>query len=549
MRWTPGRARLAVLLIPAVVFAIKFRYVGSGDTVPAELLPVQVLTRGTLTFAPREATLPYWFHATPRGIVSSYPILPGLVNVPVFAAARLAGVPLEDNRLFLSHVTAALCALASIFFVYRILERLLASPGRALGFALVYAFCTEVWSMASRGLFQHGPALMFLSAGMYALLRGSRRADLAAGLLLCLAVLTRSTTVLLVLPLVAWAVLPRPRRLVPIAAGAAPAALLHAAYAWYYWGSPFSLAQPVGPAGFRGDAAQGLAGLLVSPSRGLFVFSPVFLFAIPAAVRAFRRTTDPTATLMRALALGSILTIALYARWHSWWGGHSFGYRLLAELALPLTLLVAWDWERIRASMPAHVLFVATVALSVVIHGLGSAEYPSRFNENVDVEQQRLWDVTDSELGMIGRKVLHWRVRTALDLLTPALRPVDPPRPGWRTTATASDMDAALDRPTGGVVRGWLAVIGWAKPAPDDFGEVLVTLSPGDRRLVPERFARPDVPAAVPRVGDASLAGFGLRLRPPRHLEAHALLVEVRDRRGEIRRFGPIDFLWGPPRR
>ena len=554
MRWTPGRARLAALVIPIVLFAIKFRYVGSGDTVPAELLPIEILVRGSLTFPQRPgAALPYWFHQTPHGVVSSYPILPGLLNVPAFVVARLAGADLYERRIFLSHVTAALCAVLSVLFVYLVLERLLPTPTRALCFALVYAFGTEVWSMASRGLFQHGPALMFLSGGLYALLRRTLRADLAAGALLCLAILTRSTAVLLVVPVVVWAAIPAPRRLLGLAAGAAPPALLHAAYAYRYWGSPFSLAQPVGTEGFNGDALQGLAGLLVSPSRGLLVFSPVFLFAIPAAIRAFRPTGDPRAPLMRALSVGVVLTIAVYSRWHSWWGGHSFGYRLLAELALPLTVLVAWDWERIRASSTARMLFASAVALSIVVHALGAFHYPTSFNSDVDVDQSRLWDPVDTELVLRARRTFGKRgLGTAEDRLVPWLRPTAPPSPKWWNGGDADDsILRVLDAPVEGqLVLGPLAIVGWAKPAPDDDGQVLVSLSPGDRRMTADRFARPDVPIVFPALGAAAgaEAGFGLHFQPPSRLESAAILVEVRDRQGRVARAGPVSILWGPAR-
>src|SRR5690349_11569466 len=268
MHWTRTRARLAIVLLPLVLFSIKFRYLGSGDTAPAELLPIQILTRGSLTF-PRsgDAPLPYWFHSGPHGVVSAYPVLPGLVNLPAFAAARALGVDLFANRLFLSHVTSALCALLATLFVYLVLERLLESPARALGFALLFALGTVVWSVAARAMWQHGPALLFLAAGLYALLRRTPRADAAAGVLLCLAVLTRPTAVLIAIPLVAWAAAPAPRRWLALVSGAAPLVLLHAAYAWRYWGSPFSVAQPVGAAGFGGDVRDALAGLLVSPAR------------------------------------------------------------------------------------------------------------------------------------------------------------------------------------------------------------------------------------------------------------------------------------------
>ena len=41
-----------------------------------------------------------------------------------------------------------------------------------------------------------------------------------------------------------------------------------------------------------------LAGLLVSPSRGLFVYSPVLLLAIPGLLRCLRRDASAPSRLM-----------------------------------------------------------------------------------------------------------------------------------------------------------------------------------------------------------------------------------------------------------
>lgn len=60
---------------------------------------------------------------------------------------------------------------------------------------------------------------------------------------------------------------------------------------------------------------QGLAGLLLSPGRGLLVYSPIFVLSIVGAAIAWRRGGDP---LLRALSVGIALTVVVYARWVSW---------------------------------------------------------------------------------------------------------------------------------------------------------------------------------------------------------------------------------------
>ena len=90
-RWAPAVA----FFLPLLVYDAGLRYVGSGDTVPAELLPISLLNDHDFDF--REfvsGDLPYWFRLVRGRVVSNYPVLPGILNTPVYAAARLFGIDL-----------------------------------------------------------------------------------------------------------------------------------------------------------------------------------------------------------------------------------------------------------------------------------------------------------------------------------------------------------------------------------------------------------------------------------------------------------------------
>src|SRR5262249_13357800 len=155
----------------------------------------------------------------------------------------------------------------------------------------------------------------------------------------------RSTNILIVLPLaVVVALRMRRSALAFAAAGAVPVAL-RAVYTWIYWGSPFSLGQrsPFPEvANFRGNPYVGLAGLLISPSRGLLVFSPFFVFVVLAIAPAWVRRRDQPLPL--ALGIGALALLLVTAKWTIWWGGHSFGYRLLIEMLPALMVLLALAW-------------------------------------------------------------------------------------------------------------------------------------------------------------------------------------------------------------
>src|SRR5579859_8150437 len=72
-------ASLAIYLSNARIIAV--------DSAANSLLPVALLTRGSLTFdgLVDPSPLPPTYAATPRGIVCYYPIATGLMAVPIYA--------------------------------------------------------------------------------------------------------------------------------------------------------------------------------------------------------------------------------------------------------------------------------------------------------------------------------------------------------------------------------------------------------------------------------------------------------------------------------
>ncbi|MGD1896504.1 MAG: hypothetical protein ACFB16_06055 [Phormidesmis sp.] len=81
-----------------------------------------------------------------------------------------------------------------------------------------------------------------------------------------------------------------------------------------------------------------MTGVLISPSRGLFFFSPVLLFCLPAIylflVLFLVRKTGDDEKLLFALFTSSAILMASYFFYVGWWGGYSYEPRLLTD-ALP----------------------------------------------------------------------------------------------------------------------------------------------------------------------------------------------------------------------
>jgi hypothetical protein len=118
---------------------------------------------------------------------------------------------------------------------------------------------------------------------------------------------------------------------------------------------------------FGGVWWQGLVGLLVSPGRGLFLYAPVVLLALPAAPAFFRRQRAE-AVLSWAIILAHLL---LYGKWFMWHGGYAWGPRFIVP-TLPFFVVAmapAVEWARQRSGRWGG--FLALAVFSGLIQVLG----------------------------------------------------------------------------------------------------------------------------------------------------------------------------------
>jgi hypothetical protein len=157
------------------------------------------------------------------------------------------------------------------------------------------------------------------------------------------------------------------------------------------------------------QAPSGLAflGLLLSPNRGLFVYAPVLVFSLLGMVSVWRRDGR---WLLRLFMIALWATVILYSAESIWWGGWSFGPRVMTDL-LPLFSLFLGvglgEFARRRAGAEDRKftflwsLFFVAFLYSVLVQAVGFLAYPSGWNsspQNVDLAHQRLWDFGDTQI-------------------------------------------------------------------------------------------------------------------------------------------------------
>lgn len=92
-------------------------YVASGDTTANELLAVSLLREGDFDFdefyAPGDS-MPYAFTTWRGRVINIVPVVTGMTNVPVFAAAMALGVDPLENLLLLNRITMSIIAALSV---------------------------------------------------------------------------------------------------------------------------------------------------------------------------------------------------------------------------------------------------------------------------------------------------------------------------------------------------------------------------------------------------------------------------------------------------
>ena len=390
---------LLVALICTV--ALSFIYVSngvsirSGDTVGTSVFAVNFVQTGSLFFdtVPRAANWPsdaYFFVRSASGhLTTMYPIGSAVLYAPLhlvfYYASSLCNAEVwtgafESCRLhsdkFSSAVVAALSAVA--FFV--VLRATVASNFIRWTAAIFFALGTNQFMISSQTNFQHGPTVFLCVLAMALMFTGyrvrivSRKMDLTPaimGFLVGFLISCRQTNVMFLPPFAYWAWQERNRFLHDVPS-------LIRTYLWTLAGLGIGLFGVVWNLAVFGDLiggyahtfpykaydfsfrqfSEGLYGLLLSPGRGLLVFTPIA--AITPIIVIFWRDAnkDPNIRMLLPWLLSGVVFFASYCFCTFWWAGWSYGPRYLTELSPIIMLTAAFAVDRI-ARWPLTAVFAA----------------------------------------------------------------------------------------------------------------------------------------------------------------------------------------------
>jgi hypothetical protein len=344
-----------------------------------------------------------------------YPTGGILVAVPFTAALHVLDPQLDailDSGVapFHERLIASLFVAGTAVVLYLIALGQTRRRGPAVAVALIFATCTGAWSLASRALWQHGPAMFLLATVLLLLQRARNRPSLCswAAVLCVYAYFTRPTNAPVVLLLFGYAAVQHREQLwrMALASGATIVAVLALnavlfgeALPSYYEGGLIDSS--------RSTPLEGLVGNLVSPSRGILVFSPILLLAGYGVWLRWRsRRIDWLDGYVLAVLAAEWVTVSVLAP--VWWSGWSFGQRFLADVIpyfvwfLIPVVDAAWPADRAERDQRSTVLATLLVLLGLLsffIHARGATAQETfdwnRLPVDVHRDEARVWDWTD----------------------------------------------------------------------------------------------------------------------------------------------------------
>lgn len=390
---TPAAAALLAIVLFVILIA-NGRPIGAGDTRPTERVAASLAGEGDFDLDEFPEVEDPFARTVGAHRVSIYPVLSAVLAAPVFLVARGVFLLDETGTALAGKWSASLFTALAAGVLFIVVGR--RHPHvEAAWTAALFALGTSMWS-TSQALWQHPAAVLFLCVALLLVARAEQEDVWAgrAGLPLALAVAARHADIALVAVLVIGIAIRWPRRIPALLAWAAPVVALLLAYQWWYFGSPLRHGFSGSGARFSEPWGQGHLGLLVSPAKGLLVFTPVVIVAVAGLVWALRRERWLAATLGVAAAAHWILM----GRWSEWHGGESWGPRMMTD-ALPFLFVFLPDGFNL---MPRAAPALAGV--SVAVQALGAFSYDYRWERlhwrgaDSGRAPAALWDVAHSPI-------------------------------------------------------------------------------------------------------------------------------------------------------
>ncbi|NCF64403.1 MAG: hypothetical protein GWP61_00415 [Chloroflexi bacterium] len=309
-----------------------------------------------------------------------FPIGTSLFVTPIVWVANWFGLDMRnvEDDAWLQNLISALISVALFFIIYRICIYYL-SPENSVLLAAIVVLGTALISTIGTALWNLGSETLFILLGLWLLIRlehnGANRADpYILGILLFAAFLSRPTAVIFIIMALLFIAFRQRSYFIKTAVTALILLSLFVVFSkgeYGTWLPPYYIPGRLG----TGDTPfiLTLYGLLFSPSRGIFVFSPMFLVVATLLIILAFKMRFRLPLLLWFGVVWFFCAVLSVSRFGHWWGGHSYGPRLLTDVVPALILITIASWHLMRTKLSertshwltALFLILATVSVAI----------------------------------------------------------------------------------------------------------------------------------------------------------------------------------------
>jgi hypothetical protein len=445
-------------------YGVRTNIPDSGDVNAVSLQAFNLFINGSLAFDQLPGTFlasfigAGGFSVAPNGhYVNAYPVGMALLTLPLYVifyfymkvrgiSTDYSGIEMAIWRIKCAHFAAMSVAAGAAAFIYAASCKI-ASKRRALIVTAAFAFGTTQWVISAQTMWQHGGVTFLLSVLIYCLISALRTTDertirrflVWAGLVAGFFPMMRPTSTIFMAASGCFVLMHFRKRAWPFIAAGSVGLLFLFAYNFWLTGRISFMGQYAAQTGLYTftlyDFVHAVPGLIVSPSKGLLIYSPFILFCIPAAGYFWKTRLNPESKFMGLMLLASVGLLLNYALLRRWHGDAAYGPRFLTD-ALPvfcfsLNYVPLGRWlgvgsentSSVKTSVARSVVFLAClvwailIELTCVVAGSAGHEWAKVPNTMIGDAgfASRYWDLMDSQVVRMAKSIYY---RNALPPVT-----------------------------------------------------------------------------------------------------------------------------------
>ena len=425
-----------------VVYSLRINKLAiqSEDTIPAMFLPVTILKEGTFyantyynlikyKFPNPEdknfekGLVPFYFKKVGNNYISAFPVITPFLAIPVYLFLILLNLPITFNNLIIfSHISSSLIVAFTGGFFYLLLQKHYSdflAKKHILLLTFIFLFSTVNFPLISQALWQQGSLQLFLILGLLFLFEKHKFIYLnifLSSLFFGFAVLSRPTAIFYIpflfllflngftkdFKLILY-------KLLSYTLGFIPPTVFFIWYNNIFYKSIQNQGYAVQLlSGWLSKFPEGFLGIWFSPSKGILIYSPVFIFSILGLIVVLKR--KKWREDLQFVIFGCIVIVhtLVLGRWKHWYGGWSFGYRMSSDI-IPFLVLLLIPYLNSKIFVKTKKLFYVLCAVSTLIQASGMVFFDGIWHAAYDKGFKNtswLWSIKDSEAVFNIRRIL-----------------------------------------------------------------------------------------------------------------------------------------------